>query len=387
MPFGEILTMTLYVLEHPTSCRDRFILNMMKMKRIFHILLVTVPLLAGCKDHPSLDLDSVMDDSCPIEFGIDDELTVDSKVAIDNSNYQESGFVVLGAWKLGSETDHSIFGGNGTEVRYAEGWNYSPMCYWKEGLYDFAAVMPSSLLKATHKHTSTTAEGTATISMDATTHKSLTLDFGEGGYDLSAGQHDIMVAYSSADNSDRKMGTVVDGRLKQVSLDFKHQLSLVSIKAATTEPRTDMFIKEIKVFGNSKATKGDIVFTYNGSTIISEYETAGITDKDNVYKTISPSTAEDWRLSSQTSDGLAYTTLIPDLLVFPEECTFSIEVTYADRYGKEYIDVGKLSAEWEAGKKYTYSFTVSLENIAFAEPTVEPWPADAVEIGGGNIEM
>ena len=379
--------MTLYVLEHPTSCRDRFILNMMKMKRIFHILLVTVPLLAGCKDHPSLDLDSVMDDSCPIEFGIDDELTVDSKVAIDNSNYQESGFVVLGAWKLGSETDHSIFGGNGTEVRYAEGWNYSPMCYWKEGLYDFAAVMPSSLLKATHKHTSTTAEGTATISMDATTHKSLTLDFGEGGYDLSAGQHDIMVAYSSADNSDRKMGTVVDGRLKQVSLDFKHQLSLVSIKAATTEPRTDMFIKEIKVFGNSKATKGDIVFTYNGSTIISEYETAGITDKDNVYKTISPSTAEDWRLSSQTSDGLAYTTLIPDLLVFPEECTFSIEVTYADRYGKEYIDVGKLSAEWEAGKKYTYSFTVSLENIAFAEPTVEPWPADAVEIGGGNIEM
>lgn len=360
---------------------------MMKMKRIFHILLVTVPLLAGCKDHPSLDLDSVMDDSCPIEFGIDDELTVDSKVAIDNSNYQEAGFVVLGAWKLGSEADHSIFGGNGTEVRYAEGWNYSPMCYWKEGLYDFAAVMPSSLLKATHKHTSTSAEGTATISMDATTHKSLTLDFGEGGYDLSAGQHDIMVAYSSADNSDRKMGTVVDGSLKQVSLDFKHQLSLVSIKAATTEPRTDMFIKEIKVFGNSKATKGDIVFTYNGSTIISEYETAGITDKDNVYKTISPSTAEDWRLSSQTSDGLVYTTLIPDLLVFPEECTFSIEVTYADRYGKEYIDVGKLSAEWEASKKYTYSFTVSLENIAFAEPTVEPWPADAVEIGGGNIEM
>jgi hypothetical protein len=358
---------------------------MMKMKRIFHILLVTVPLLAGCKDHPSLDLDSVMDDSCPIEFGIDDELTVDSKVAIDNSNYQESGFVVLGAWKLGSEADHSIFGGNGTEVRYAKGkgWNYSPMCYWKEGLYDFAAVMPSSLLKATHKHTPTIAEGTATISMDATPHKSLTLDFGEGGYDLSAGQHDIMVAYSSADNSDRKMGTVVDGRLKQVSLDFEHQLSLVSIMAATTEPRTDMFIKEIKVFGNSKATKGDIVFTYNGSTIISEYETAGITDKDNFYKTISPSVAEDWKLPA----GSEYTTLIDGLLVFPEECTFCIAVTYADRYGKEFTDVGKLSASWEAGKKYTYSFTVSLENIAFAEPTVEPWPETAVEIGDGNIEM
>ena len=236
---------------------------------------------------------------------------------------------------------------------------------------------------ATHKQTSTTAEGTATISKDATTHKSLTLEFGEAGYDLSAGQHDIMVAYSSADNSDRKMGTLVDGSLKQVSLDFKHQLSLISIEAATTEPRTDMFIKEIKVFGNSKATKGDIVFTYNEGTITSEYETAGNTDRDNVYKKISPSPAEDWKLPA----GSEYTTLIDRLLVFPEECTFCLAVTYADRYGKEFTDVGKLSASWEAGKKYTYSFTVSLENIAFADPTVEPWPETAVEIGDGNIEM
>lgn len=332
-----------------------------------------------------------MDDSCPIEFGIDDELTVDSKVAIDSSNYQESGFVVLGAWKLGSEADHSIFGGNGTEVRYAEGWNYSPMCYWKEGLYDFAAVMPSSLLKATHKHTSTSAEGTATISMDATTHKSLTLDFGEGGYDLSAGQHDIMVAYSSADNSDRKMGTVVDGSLKQVSLDFKHQLSLVSIKAATTEPRTDMYIKKIEVYGNSKATTGDIVFTYTGdivftyneSKITSTYTTTGVTSATNPYKTISPSNADDWKLPA----GGASNTLVPELLVFPEVCDFTIAVTYADRYGKEFTGKGTISADWAAGKKYSYSFTVSLESIAFAEPTIEPWPSEAVEIGSGNIEM
>ena len=363
---------------------------MMKMKKILHILLITVLFLAGCKDHPSFYPDSYMDESCPIEFGIDDELTVDSKVAIDNNNYQESGFVVMGAWTLGSEADHSIFGVNGTEVRYSEGWSYSPMCYWKEGLYDFAAVMPSSLFKATHPHDATATEGTATISMDATTHRTVTLHFGDGGYDLSAGQHDIMVAYSSADNRDRKMGTVVEGSLKQVSLDFKHQLSLVSIKAATTEPRTDMYIKQIKVFGNSKATKGDIVFTYNESTITSNestitsvYETAGNTDRDNEYKTISPSAAEDWKLRA----GSEYTTLIDGLLVFPEECTFCIAVTYADRYGKEFTDVGKLSASWEAGKKYTYSFTVSLENIAFAEPTVEPWPETAVEIGDGNIEM
>lgn len=353
------------------------------MKRIIHILLIPFFLfLTGCKDHSSYDPEPELGERLPIAFGLQDDLIVDSKAAIDETNYQESGFVVLGALNLGSEADNILFGENGTEVRYADGWNYSPICYWKEGRYDFAAVLPSSLFKTTHKHTSTTTEGTATASIDVATHKTLTLDFGEGGYDLSAGQHDIMVAYSNADNSDRKMGTVVDGQLKQVSLHFEHQLSMVSIKAATTEPRTEMYIKEIKIYGNSRGTMGNMVFTSNGSTITSTYGLTGKTSEEDEYKTITPS-EPGWKLAA----GSEYTALIPGLLVFPEECTFCIAVTYADRYGKEFTDVGKLSASWEAGKKYTYSFTVSLENIAFAEPDVEPWPETAVEIGDGNIEM
>jgi hypothetical protein len=309
---------------------------------------------------------------------------VDSKAVICTSNYQEFGFVALGAWKQGTTMEEdAILGENGTEVRYNNGWNYSPLCYWKEGVYDFAAVMPSSLFVASHKHTGTASQGTARVSMDADTHKTLTLDFSNGGYDLSEGQDDIMVAFSGADNTDRKMGTVVEGKLKQVPLAFEHQLSLVSIKAATTDPRTDIYINKIEVYGNSKATEGEIVFAYDGSKITSRYTTTGVTSETNPYKTISPSNADDWKLPA----GGAYNTLVPELLVFPETCSFTVAVTYADRYGKEFTGKGTISADWAAGKKYSYSFTVSLESIAFAEPTIEPWPSEAVEIGSGDIEM
>ena len=336
--------------------------------------------MSACSYH---DIPQTESENRAIEFGVASDLAVDSKAAIGTSNYQDFGFVVLGAWKLGTMEDDVILGEYGTEVRYDSGWNYSPLCYWKEGVYDFAAVMPSSLFAASHEHTGTVTPGTALASMDEDTHKTLTLDFGDGGYDLSAGQHDIMVAFSSAGNGDRTMGTVVNDKLKQVSLAFEHQLSLVSIKAATTEPRTDMYIKKIEVYGNSKATTGDIVFTYNKSKITSTYTTTGVTSATYPYKTISPSNADDWKLPA----GGASNTLVPELLVFPEVCDFTIAVTYADRYGKEFTGKGTISADWAAGKKYSYSFTVSLESIAFAEPTIEPWPSEAVEIGSGNIEM
>ena len=344
------------------------------------LLFLLVGLMSACSYH---DIPQTESENRAIEFGVASDLAVDSKAAIGTSNYQDFGFVALGAWKLGTMEDDVILGEYGTEVRYDSGWNYSPLCYWKEGVYDFAAVMPSSLFAASHEHTGTVTPGTALASMDEDTHKTLTLDFGDGGYDLSAGQHDIMVAFSSADNGDRTMGTVVNGKLKQVSLAFEHQLSLVSIKAATTEPRTDMYIKKIEVYGNSKATTGDIVFTYNKSKITSTYTTTGVTSATNPYKTISPSNADDWKLPA----GGASNTLVPELLVFPEVCDFTIAVTYADRYGKEFTGKGTISADWAAGKKYSYSFTVSLESIAFAEPTIEPWPSEAVEIGSGNIEM
>lgn len=341
--------------------------------------------MSACSYH---DIPQTESENRAIEFGVASDLAVDSKAAIGTSNYQDFGFVALGAWKLGTMEDDVILGEYGTEVRYDSGWNYSPLCYWKEGVYDFAAVMPSSLFAASHEHTGTVTPGTALASMDEDTHKTLTLDFGDGGYDLSAGQHDIMVAFSSADNGDRTMGTVVNGKLKQVSLAFEHKLSLVSIKAATTEPRTDMYIKKIEVYGNSKATTGDIVFTYNESKITSTYTTTGVTSATNPYKTIPPSNPDDWKLPA----GGASNTLVPELLVFPEVCDFTIAVTYTDRYGKEFTGKeftgkGTISADWAAGKKYSYSFTVSLESIAFAEPTIEPWPSEAVEIGSGNIEM
>lgn len=347
------------------------------MKRIIHILLIAAVLPVGCSRN-SFD-PAPSQEYPPIEIGMSD-LTK----AVYNGPGDipaGDGFVVWSSCTIDSESDpQAIFGTAGTKV-YAPDWTYSPTRFWQRGTYSFAAALPASAFNAQYASTEPDKAGSANISGSFSETGALTLDFGKDadnkpiGFDLSANQIDLMVAFPDD-------VTYTGGDPARVSLNFSHMFSMVSIEAATTEPRTDMYIKEIKIYGNSSGTTGNMVFTSNGSTTTSTYVLTGTTSEEDVYKTITPS-EPGWKLAA----GSEYTTLIPGLLVFPEECPFCIQVTYADRYGKEFTDVGSLSASWEAGKKYTYSFTVSLENIAFAEPTVEPWPETAVEIGDGNIEM
>ena len=326
-----------------------------------------------------------------IEFSIMNEFAVESKGIIDDTNYQQFGFIAFGACSLESWENDDLFGANGTEVKYTSqaGWNYSPMCYWQKGSYDFAGVMPSLLFAATNKHSDTTQPGTFTASLDDNTHNILTLDLGEG-YNLATGQHDLMVAFdNNIDNNDRAMGTVVNGKLKQVSFLFEHQFSLVNIKAANLETSTDITIEEIKVYGNS-STVGDMVIIYNAGEITASYETLSPTDENNVYKTITRPTANvttgtDWILASNVSN-TSYENLVSNLLVIPEECSFGISVTYKDRLGKSYTKKGILNVEWESGKMYTYTFTISLDKITFAAPTIEAWPSTSVKMDT-DIEM
>lgn len=360
-----------------------------------HILLILlVCILSAC--HHRDELASIQENP-EIEFGVSNEFTLESKAAIDDTNYQQFGFIVMGALAIDSWEDDALFGENGTEVKYSasNGWNYFPKCYWQTGSYDFVGVMPSSLFAATHKYPDATS-GLYSASIDDNAHTTLTLDFGTDGYNLATGQHDIMVAFdNNVDNSNGKMGTVVDGKLQQVSFAFEHQLSLVIIKAASMESRTDIRIDEIKVYGNHTSTVGDMVFNYNGSTISSDYGITGATDKDNVYQAISRPTESgigseyDWMLAPKTSASPTYDVLVPGLIVFPEKCNFNIVVKYTDCYGEseiQYTKTGTLPVDWEVGKKYTYTFTISLDSIMFAEPTVEPWPGTS-EIFDTDIEM
>lgn len=362
------------------------------MSRYIHqiLLILLMCTLAACshKEEPFSVSDSHL-----IEFGIMDELVVDSKAAIDGTNYQQSGFIALGAWEFESWENDVLFGINGTEVRYTaqSGWNYSPKRYWQKGTYDFAGVMPSSLFAPSHRYSGSSQTSSFIVSLDDDTHDTLTLDFGDNGYNLAEGQHDLMVAFDdNVDNSNETMGTVVSGKLKQVSFKFEHQFSLVTIKAANLESNTNITIEKIQVYGNH-TTIGDMVIIHNAGKFTSDYDISGDpTSEKNVYKTMTRPTTNvsgttDWVLAAITS-GTTYETLVPGLLVLPEECTFNIIVTYKDHLGKSYTKAGSLDVEWEIGKMYTYTFTISLDKITFAEPIVEPWPSTSQKMDT-DIEM
>ena len=351
------------------------------MKRLQHIILTVLLLASGCNKHS--DSPVIQPENRPIEVGIA-SLT---KAVFNDALPSGEGFVVWAQCVKpeGTSTDNAVFGTGGTKV-YAPSWNYSPTRYWQKGTYSFAAVLPASVFNASYAATTETL--TAPYGTQGT--NSLALNFGTGGYNLATEQDDIMVAFANIDNTNSTMGTTIDGVLQKASLTFEHQFALVTIQAANLEPRTTIRIDEIKVYGN-KSTVGDIVLTYNPESgiISSQYTLAGSTTKTDVYQTIQRPTqsglseANDWQLSPNTSTQPTYDTLIPDLLVFPETCNFTIEVKYTDLYNDREITTtktGTLPATWEAGKKYNYSFTIELDGITFAEPTVQSWPTQSTSI-------
>lgn len=356
--------------------------NKITMTRIQYIIPAVALLLTGCGRYSD---DLVMQpENRPIEIGISDEWTDHTKAAYNQvTDLNGDGFIVWATCNKpeANSSTEDVFGQAGTKV-YARSWTYSPARYWQKGTYSFAAVLPASAFNATYPTPSETQ--VAPYGTQGT--NSLTLECGDG-YNLATEQDDIMVAFADVDNSESTMGTVVNGQTKKVSLTFKHQLALVKINGVNLETRTDIRIDEITVYGNSASTAGNMVFNYNPADgeITADYVLAITkTTEDKVFRTMSGNDNE-WVLPANNEKSL-----VDDLIVFPEkDCTFNIVVKYTDLYGDseiQYTKTGSLSATWEVGKMYTYTFSIDLDDIIFNPPTVAPWP-DGTQPFDDAIEM
>lgn len=333
--------------------------NRTKMKRIAHILLVSILILTGCKDNSSYTPESGLSENHPIEFGVSGDLSVESKAPINSST--DAGFFVFGDLTVGDSDPVSVFGESGAEVTYAGGsWAYSPVRYWQLGSYSFGGVMPS---------------GDFYTASFSSSDQTITLDFGKAlGYDLAEHQADLMAAFDAVDVQSLSNPAPVD-------FDFDHQLACVVIEAASRNTALSddgLQISELKIYGNSPSTEGNIVFTNNaGEVSVTQTLSAEKTNSGNPYKTLT----DGWQLVKPGADGTpVYATLVPQLLVFPEECTFYIEVKYTEK-GIEKTRVGSLAADWEAGKKYTYKLHIATD-ISFTV-SVSGW-GDAVAVPDGD---
>lgn len=335
------------------------------MKRTASILLVTLLVLTGCKDNSSYAPEPGLNENHPIEFGVSGSLSVESKAPITSG----ADFIAFGDMTIGTSAAVSVFGDAGQQVAYSNGaYAYSPVRYWQVASYSFGGVMPA---------------GDFYTASFSSSDQTITLDFGEGlGYNLAEHQADLMAAFDDV--------TVQSlSNPEPVHFEFDHQLAWVVIEAASRNSGLadqGLQITGLKVYGNTPSTEGDIVFTNtDNGLVISQTLSETKTSSTSPYKTFTPPTSgasagNDWTLVKPDTNGDVYDELVPQLLVFPEECTFTIEVTYTEN-GIEKTRTGSLEADWKAGKKYTYKLHIATD-ISFSV-TVSGW-GDPVAVPDGE---
>lgn len=313
------------------------------------------------------------------------------------------GFVVWANVEWDNSNSISVFGGNGTKV-YSPNWDYKPAQYWQMGTYNFAAVLPASVFSATNFSPEDNSIGTykGEHTVDDNGNSFLYFDF-DDGFDLSQTQTDLMVAFQTAEITEDQysaiMSGVTDDAPGPVELNFYHQLSLLNftirnkIEVEGTSFTPSINIKNIKIYGNhTTATSATSTPTIgqdeDGNDIIVSTTDFKFVD-DSESNRGAPYYEFDVEDGISIENGKSHN--IQDLLVFPESCNLTVEVTYTEEVNNiETSETITKSATlsnctWSPGTKYTYSLNISRsEIIFFGEPTVEEWGYGG---SAGNIEI
>ena len=222
---------------------------------------------------------------------------------------------------------------DGVTVTNSNGsWTYSPYQYWIAGKsYRFYAVYPTAETLETNGCTASySADGVLSIT----------------GFDATKG-HDLMTSSATAEGDDKPL----------VAFTFDHLLSRVRVRVVGEGG--DAVISKATLSGIK--TKGD----YNGSQT-KPWTMDGSThsfEATNVTATSIPSDlfAEDLLVQPQAVDG------------------FQLSVTYNLAGFEETEDTKTVTlpatdiTQWELGKSYTYTLTLTNDYIFFSKPQVNAW--------------
>lgn len=270
------------------------------------------------------------------------------------------------------------------------GWSPENKYYWpKNGYLSFDAYAPSA------------------ASSDGTFSSSVENGLQIAGYTVKdlAQQYDLLYSTRTLNKTTSTGGNndTYDG----VDIKFKHALSAIEVTAKTdADYGTDAI----------KLNKVSILYAYDqgsfsqGLTSPVSNENPGWTPQNHeasyvLYDagaTLSEgANLSETLLTSKTTPAIKNAILLPQSFDHTSETTHtvSIKVDYSIKHGNDYLaqnQTFKLNtttvndnsgnpvnqSEWEMGKKYTYNFIFSLEEIYFA-PSVENW----TEVTVNNITV
>lgn len=263
--------------------------------------------------------------------------------------------------------NNNVFGSKGDDVSTTDSgttWTYSPVRYWQDGTYNFYAVSPTSLA----------TDGTQTSS-------GLTLSFGDGWNLLSNREYLLIAANTGESRSSQLQNGETPG---PVELTFNHMLSQISFSARNADQTdgVELAVTSVKIYGNSSTamslsgTAGSNE-VFNATWVLNTSKTTQAAP----FKThpLSPAqTLTKDKTESQETTTYSYTGICPKILVFPETCDLTVEVSFNQI--KEGITTPATKtatirgAKWQSGYNYDYKLAVTADAIKIAsDPDVTPW--------------
>lgn len=263
-------------------------------------------------------------------------------------------------------------------------WKPSENYYWpKNGTLSFDAYAPASA------HASTPGAGTGTVS--STAANGLKIE----NYTVAdlAGQYDLLYSTRTLNKSKSTDGTntTYDG----VDIAFHHALSAIEVTAQTDKDYSGA-IKLTKITILNAQNKGE--FNQNMNDAVTEGTPAWSNNDTEVdYELFSGDQALSMTpLTSLTTPAISNAILLPqDFIHASSGKHVSIRVDYTIKHGSSYLPqnqtfdlnattVGSVAqTDWEMGKRYTYNFIFSLEDIYFA-PSVDIW--DDITVDNINVK-
>lgn len=406
-------------------------INRLKMKKRLDIQLwgiLSVAFLSVCSCDRTDDTDSFMPSSGrPITFtAMESPLWPDlTKGPVESvSDLLGDGFCIWGSWikdpldKVIYGEDYylegqngAVFGQSGSVVTATDengdekfdqdddSWTYAPQQEWYRGYYSFAAVLPASALSEdsisgrhySHAEASTEFTYTSGTMTGVTYNNRLTLDFPNdrfvlGGMSVSgtrlpeSSQPDLMYALSEVDNSANKAD--------DVSLEFVHTCSRLSISVSVNDPSKTMSIQRITLYGilNSIPTPLEFTRTVQIEEYGTESPTENVTHTENFTSRLAQAAMDSdeyrstqsspfavfnrpegdgedavlWDVRGSDPDKPSAVRLVEDLIVFPGTLSTDNQLTIKVEYisGEDLLTtfVKLSSGEWLPGKNYAYVF-------------------------------
>lgn len=328
------------------------------------VICLSLASISGCKkaevpsDDPSKD---PAISGTPISFIPEDPFT---KAGLaDINTLQSEGCKV---WGMITSTAHPEgihqFDESGTDLTYDStipGWTYSPVRYWMDGTYNFAAIHPADL-QATYEIP------------DGGDSPVLKVE----NFDVTP-QNEFLVAFNNG----------IDGRAHpdEVDLTFRHALSNIQIQLSLD--KEDFF--ELDQSGNIIKQVGYAFVSLLGFEGISTKATLTATSAENMiwnssqsgsqilsYADNMPEIRADWS-NFLGGDGMF---TIPQSLLTGQSDLYMIVVIYplgnaSDRVTKEFrIPLNSGVSEWIPNTKYIYRGVVTQDLIIdFSVTRVNDW--------------